>query len=323
MLDEARKALGRNNVSARAVLGDRVVFVKRYFRHPGDPRDRLGTEFAVLSFLRENGSTCVPEPIAMLKEEGIGVYEFVDGTPLVPGDVTLEDGIELGALLVRMHELRTSPRATSLPIASDAAFSFSEYMERLEARMERVRSAGGAAQAFVECEALPVARELHAWLTQRAGEAGVELEDRSPIRTLSPGDIGFHNAIRRADGSLAFVDFEYGGWDEAAHVIASACVPPGVPLPSELHLPVLEALLERFKGGGVLAVRVRLTYPLLAFKWSLILLNELVGVARERRRYAGALPSSSSTTQVERARAQLQIARSAVERSSFLEALVE
>lgn len=318
MLDEARQALGRNNVSARAEVDGRSVFVKRYFRHIDDPRDRLGTEFAVLTFLRENGLRCIPEPIARDDAEGIGVYEYIEATPLRSGDVSREDGLQLADLLVRMHRLRDAPKAAVLPAASDAAFSFRTYLERLQARLDRVRKA----DPFVEEQAAPAAADLRAWLESRAPELDVDVDTQTPFRTLSPGDIGFHNALRRTDGSLAFVDFEYGGWDDAAHVIASACVPPGVPLPDEDHLPVLRALLAGFDGGPELAARVRLVYPLLALKWSLILLNELVGVDRERRRYAGALDEAADATQVIRARRELERALAAAEPTSFLEELV-
>src|ERR1700680_1391707 len=34
-------------------------------------------------------------------------------------------------------------------------------------------------------------------------------------RSLVPSDFGFHNSLRRPDGSLAFLDFEYFGWDRS------------------------------------------------------------------------------------------------------------
>jgi Phosphotransferase enzyme family len=65
---------GANNQVLRIEAGSRPLVAKRYFTHPGDPRDRLGTEFGMLSFLWARGVRQVPEPVAMDREHGIGVY---------------------------------------------------------------------------------------------------------------------------------------------------------------------------------------------------------------------------------------------------------
>ena len=49
-------------------------------------------------------------------------------------------------------------------------------------------------------------------------------------RSLVPSDFGFHNSLRRKDGSLAFVDFEYFGWDDPVKLSADIMLHPGKPL---------------------------------------------------------------------------------------------
>ena len=49
-------------------------------------------------------------------------------------------------------------------------------------------------------------------------------------RSLVPSDFGFHNSLRRPDGSLAFVDFEYFGWDDPVKLTADILLHPGRPL---------------------------------------------------------------------------------------------
>ena len=46
-------------------------------------------------------------------------------------------------------------------------------------------------------------------------------------RSLVPSDFGFHNSLRRADGTLAFVDFEYFGWDDPVKLTADILLHPG------------------------------------------------------------------------------------------------
>jgi hypothetical protein len=130
---------------------------------------------------------------------------------------------------------------------------------------------------------------------------------------LSPADFGFHNALRRSDGSLVFLDFEYAGWDDPAVVMAQACLAPSVPVPDGLREPLLSELFESFGGGPDLAARVRLLYPLVAFKWSMVALNDFLPVARERREFAGVQRERSDATQLEKSRRLLAVARSAAQ----------
>ena len=52
-------------------------------------------------------------------------------------------------------------------------------------------------------------------------------------RTLSPSDFGFHNAIRRSDDVLIFIDFEYFGWDDPAKTISDFLLHPAMQLNEE------------------------------------------------------------------------------------------
>jgi hypothetical protein len=58
------------------------------------------------------------------------------------------------------------------------------------------------------------------------------------MRTLSPSDFGFHNAIRKTDGTLCFIDFEYFGWDDPVKLTADFLHHPGM-------------ALSNFAGAGV------------------------------------------------------------------------
>ena len=58
----------------------------------------------------------------------------------------------------------------------------------------------------------------------------------SAERTLSPSDFGFHNALKRSDGRIVFLDFEYFGWDDPAKMTAEELA---------RVLPVIRGLRER------------------------------------------------------------------------------
>src|SRR5205823_8354857 len=114
---------------------------KIYFPHPGDPRDRLGTEFNTLAFLRANGITSVPSAIAINRDLHLGIYEFVHGEKLVAGEITWDDAGHLARLLCEMWAIRNKPGAERLPDASEAHFSLRRYHDHVRARLERIETA--------------------------------------------------------------------------------------------------------------------------------------------------------------------------------------
>jgi hypothetical protein len=324
-----RLAGGANNVVARVEAGGRPLLAKLYFTHARDPRDRLGTEFGMLEFLWHNGVRCVPGPLRMSRAHNLGLYEFIVGERVTPGQVMAADVEQLVDLLATLWRLRTQPGAEKLPPASEAAFTVNGYWANVERRLTRVRAAlagrpeVAAVAEFVERELVPVAGAVREFVSAKAAELGVGLDAELPPaqRTLSPADHGFHNVLRRADGRLTFLDFEYAGWDDPAQVIANALLLPEVPLPAEHRVAFVSGLLARLDGAAGVRARLRLTYPMLALKWSLIMLNEFLPVGGERRDFAGANAEARRAGQLEKARRQLEVVRESLGAESWLNEL--
>ncbi len=121
-------------------------------------------------------------------------------------------------------------------------------------------------------------------------------------RSLVPSDFGFHNSLRREDGSLAFVDFEYFGWDDPVKLTADILLHPGRPL--------ARAAASTFSAGGGARSTARTDrsrggstayLPLFGLRWVLILLNEFIPERWQRRvlagdTKAGATPRRGSST---------------------------
>jgi len=133
-------------------------------------------------------------------------------------------------------------------------------------------------------------------------------------RTLSPSDFGLHNALRTGAG-LAFVDFEYFGWDDPAKTLCDFVLHPAMGLPPELGARFTRGFLARFGGRDCnLPERVAAVYPLYGIKWCCILLNEFLRAADARRMFAAA-PScpdddlSRRGLQLAKARAMLDLVR--------------
>lgn len=313
---------GGNNRVLRVVRGGVARVAKLYFAHPGDPRDRLGAEFGMLAFLWRHGVRCLPEPLAADPAARIGLYGLVAGAPLAPGAVSGRDVAALGDLLRTMWRLRGAAGAAALPSSSEACFTLQAYLDRVARRLARVRTAlelerpddlEREAAILVRDGVAPVWAEAQDFVAAGAARAGVGLTDELPAaeRTLSPDDHGFHNALRVADGSLVFLDFEYAGWDDPAQMLGNACLQPAVPLPAAARPGFLRGLLGEL-GGARPAERLKLVYPVLALKWALIMLNEFVPLDRERRAFARTDPRGRRAAQLAKARRQLEMVREVI-----------
>ena len=94
-------------------------------------------------------------------------------------------------------------------------------------------------------------------------------------RLVSPSDFGFHNVIRRPDGGLSFIDFEYGGWDDPAKLWADFFLQPRIPVPARFECEFLDAVLSHVPADRRRnhVARCRLLWPIFAIRWVCIILN--------------------------------------------------
>lgn len=309
---EEMKGGGNNRMARLEGTSGRRYVAKSYFRSDRDRRDRLGAEFAALRFLRDAGVECVPEPLARDDAGGVGLYSFVEGEPV--GEVTGDDVAAAAAFVLRLKELAALDRAGSLPEASEACFDVESYLRGVSARLaalQRIRTNGAltrAVHAFAT-ERLPACLELALQAAMMRGRRG-GLEGAIPLaeRTLSPSDFGFHNALRRANGSLVFLDFEYFGWDDPAKLIADFLLHPAGGLPAAHRRAFLTAVIGPL-GGRRLLERLRMVYPLAGVKWCLILLNEFVPGSLARRAFARPGLDVDEARQAQLEKAQSLLAR--------------
>jgi hypothetical protein len=282
---------GGNNRVFQLVGRECRAVLKIYPRQDEDPRDRLGHEFGALSFLARHGVAEVPRPIACDRDRHCAAYEWIEGTPPVavgPAEVD-----ELADFLIRLQQLRTQPGAEALPEGATPALSPDSLAAQLIGRLDRltaVISPGTPVAIFIETGLKPeIERTLEA-LHRGCVALGVDFVAplAAELRVLSPSDFGFHNALRRPDGRLAFLDFEYFGWDEPAKAVADVMLHAGMALPDPL------ARRYRDRVGAALQQsdpefpdRFALYFPALRAIWCLILLNEFLPERWARRVFAG------------------------------------
>ncbi len=274
---------GANSEVFRVDADDgRAYLAKRYVRRPGDEADRLETEFGALAFLWDRGVHSVPEPVAAHPDEGIGLYGYIDGRHVVPGEVDREAMDEAARFLVLVHSLRNDPAARRQPIAKEACFSLAAHLAVVYGRLARLLAGapatpdGAELRGFLENAFRPVLEEIRRCLTESVGgPAGLGREVPRESTTLSPSDFGFHNILRRPDGSLCFIDFEYWGWDDPAKLLADFFNQPQVPVPPSLRTHFIDRLAGCY-GDECTMERLPLVLPVISLKWCLIMLNQFV-----------------------------------------------
>lgn len=286
-----------------------TLALKAYFRDTQDSRDRLGVEFGALGFLWKAGVQSIPRPLRADFQAGLGLMEYLEGVRIYTP--TLEDVDSICRFLIQIHNLTCHPGADELPPASEAHFSLASITDHVQGRLDLLRGVqpqilkSSGLGRFLEKDLLP-AWEVLQEEARRMWDFERELKPQE--RTLSPSDVGFHNVLRREGGDLAFLDFEYFGWDDPAKLLVDFLLHPGMELGVGLRERYAQNLLGGFALPG-LGRRARLAYPLFGIKWCAILLNEFLPSHLTRRRFAATGPLNTAerqAIQLEKCRRKLQ-----------------
>ena len=132
---------GANNQVYRLNDGERNALLKVYFRHPDDPRNRLGSEFAFLRFAWARDIDCVPEPLAIDREHGLGLQQFIEGHGLEMGEVGEPEITQAADFFIALNHHRTSSDArpeSSFFAISSLVWSSNIFLKNSEALGELI-----------------------------------------------------------------------------------------------------------------------------------------------------------------------------------------
>jgi hypothetical protein len=248
--------------------------------------DRLGNEFDGLRFLATGGAVAAPAPIATDRGRRMALYEWIDGGPANPAPA---DGIAqaLAFVATLRHAGDTRP-AGWVGTATEACLSGVELLRQIDRRLAALGSAPDLA-GFLSEEVAPLRTLAGMRMAKLYADAGLDPSADIPMagRVLSPSDFGFHNAVRRPDGRLVFVDFEYFGWDDPVKLTADLPWHPGMTLSPDQGRAWLAGTAALFGQDPSFAVRLSAQIPLFGLRWCLIVLNEFLPERWLRRLAAG------------------------------------
>lgn len=291
---------GANNRVFEVRTAGARALLKAYFSHPDDRRDRLGAEFGFSTYAWEAGVRALPRPLASDPVARLGLYEFIEGDPIDARPLGAEE-VAAAARFVREVN-RSREHATRLPSASEARFSIEEHLETIRQRVARL------GELDVQDRRLPAVLEriAAAWETATEVALGAVIDPAAELapeeRIVSPSDFGFHNAIRRPDRSLCFIDFEYAGWDDPAKLVCDFFSQVAVPVPLGHFDAFTEEALAFVPDPERARERAVALLPAYRVKWACIVLNQFHPTDRRRRDFAGAEgPSFDAERQIAKA----------------------
>lgn len=264
--------------------------LKQYLARPEDSRDSLQCEAAALRLMARNGVMNVPRVAAVDAQTRSMLLTWVDGSPVRTVNET--DISAANEFLTALHALRHAPEAQHLPLAAEACLSGAEIERQIRARCARLMEACADDREltlFLDSAFSPV-------LERALKRAKVEMEAAGldfaaplarTLQSLVPADFGFHNSLRRPDGTLAFLDFDYFGWDDPVKLTADFLLHPGMTLRAAEWRRFETAARLRYGDDPAFGARLDALLTLFGLRWVLILLNEFLPERWQRRVSAG------------------------------------
>jgi hypothetical protein len=280
---------GRNSRVWRVCSGERAFALKQYPSRRDDPRDRLSTETGALRLMEHYRINSVPRVLGIDGERGYALLSWIDGS-----DVTevRDDDIDAAVeFLSAIHGLRVTPWAAEQPLASEACLCGQEIERQIGIRLARLRDLADEPELidFIENAILPASVQTSQEARAQMAAAGLDFAGELPQewRSLVPSDFGFHNSLRRSDGTLAFVDFEYFGWDDPVKLTADLLLHPGRTLHPPQRKRFRQSTVRLYGEDPAFPLRLRVYLPLFGLRWVLIMLNEFIPDRWQRRALAG------------------------------------
>lgn len=267
---------------------DKLYVGKFYFRHQADNRDRLKTEVLSLRFLWEEGVRCISRPLAVNQKMACVIYEFVDGKKIQLEQLTLNDLEQCIHFIKQLRAIAQRCKYEKFNPASESCFSFQALVDNLNWRLSRLEPSVEqypGLYSFLNNELKPFYQQF---LDEAKSQFADSFESEIPQgeKTLSSSDFGFHNALKRKDGKIIFLDFEYFGWDDPAKLIIDFLLHPAMQMNDALKKEFFHSAVSIFSNDSRLFDRIKRVYPFYGIKWCLIFLNEFRDDGWARRRFA-------------------------------------
>tara|TARA_Y100000588_G_scaffold289784_1_gene308434 strand:- start:1178 stop:2242 length:1065 start_codon:yes stop_codon:yes gene_type:complete len=269
---------GGNSRVFEVITPTKSFALKEYPNQNIDEWSRVSREFGGLKFLVTSGVQNLPKPIGYTTNPDVAVYEWIDGERVAcPAASDIDTAL---AFLSDLKSVGEYPGASDVPLATESCLTIASLNSQIERRINRLN------EVLVSSPGLGnFLRSLDAFVVEQRGRLDEFVKSRKypgdrelkkEYQTLSPSDFGFHNALRRPDGGITFLDFEYFGWDDPVRVISDFILHPGMELDNSAIEYFVAGACDLYCADPLLEVRLDAMFPMIGLRWVLILLNEFL-----------------------------------------------
>jgi hypothetical protein len=274
-----------NSLSYKVETEKSTLFVKDYFKNPKDQRNRLKTEFQALKFLWEKGIRNIPKPYFSDEKNNIGIYEYIKGKEIGNREIGNREMQEVLDFIIKLKGISEKYGNGWKQPASEACFSVEEIIDNINYRYMKLKRV--ARENDLQ---LLLDRFIGVFLRQKSEIKKHNFDAKNILTTkeriLSPSDFGYHNALRKDDGHLVFIDFEYFGWDDPVKLISDFLIHPKMRLSNNMKKLFRDEAMKLFSDDQNIKQRYEILFPLFQLKWCLIMLNEFLPESFGRREFA-------------------------------------
>lgn len=287
---------GGNNQLYRINCQDQSYILKKYFQHPEDLRDRLEAEYSFLNIAIDRAPGHTSTPLAKSEADRAALYEFVEGVPVThSSDVTPAHIKQAAGFIAKLNCVGSEGGVLrGIASASEACFSIETHISRVDNRLDELTGVPNSDVNNRDFEVF-IGKLLARWQTIKAHiiqtcQCDQLLDFSAELapceRILSPSDFGFHNALIRNDGSVAFLDFEYAGWDDPAKLIGDFFSQVAIPIDVGYFKVFVETAFSGREDYATLYRRANLLLAVYKIKWCCIVLNVFLVRHLARRKFA-------------------------------------
>jgi phosphotransferase family enzyme len=257
-----------------------------------DRRDRQGAEARALAFFARAKLGRTPRLLAADRDAHVSLLSWIEGA--APTQISDADVAQFAQFQIDLDRAVDADARREIGPAAEACVSGERILSHIRGRWGALAAFGTqlpALDALLKTRFVPALDGAENRARRVYENLGLDFAADRPAaaQTLIASDFGAHNALRRTDGTLTFLDFEYFGWDDPLTSVGNFVLHPGMQLAQAQRALYRDALLAHF--GAAHAERLQALLPLFALRWCAIVLSELLPERRAHRSRATAPPA--------------------------------
>jgi hypothetical protein len=286
---------GGNNQISLVTCEDQKVILKQYFQNPQDSRNRLHTEFEFLKIASERAPGLVPKVYSKSDEKYAALYEFILGNTIEADAEITENFVHQAArFIAKLNSCTELVAPAYLSPASEACFSIEQHIQTIDERLNELEQSKST-QPWDDDFTHTLSQICRCWLEIKTTLLRRCHQDRrlplasalSPAQQiLSPSDFGFQNVLIQPNAQLAFIDFEYAGWDDPAKLVGDFFAQVAMPVDIKYFDLFLTTAFKNRADYEEIHARSLALLSLYKIKWCCIVLNIYLPKHLARRQFA-------------------------------------